>query len=204
MNEDRAIVRRGAFVATTEPWLGQIYRLRHRRFVVEQGKSYPGVSPDGTLVDAEDQRSRQIAYCEDGRLVAALRQTALQDVSPEGYLADLAVHARLLCAPETIVCSRFVTDEGGRSLRAVIALFRLAYQIGLDLNVRHSVLSTREELVSLFETFGYRQTGGSFEHPVAGTQIIMLLDLRDTDHLDRIGSPLARLASRKIAGEVLS
>lgn len=203
MNADRPIPQRGAFVATSEPRLGQIYRLRYRRFVVEQGKAYSGVLPDGTLIDAEDALSRQIAYFEDGRLVAALRQTALKDISPDGYLADLAVSARMTCAPSTIVCSRFVTEGDARSLRAVVALFRLAYEIGLDLGVRHSVLSTREALVSLFETFGYRQTGGSYEHPVAGTQFIMLLDLNDTDHLNRIGSPLARIAGRRSAGEVL-
>lgn len=204
MKGDRAPAQRGAFVATSEPWLGQIYRLRYRRFVVEQGKSYSGVLTDGTLIDAEDQTSRQIAYCEGGRLVAALRQTALKDLSPDGYLADLAMSARMICAPDTIVCSRFVTEGDARSLRAVVALFRLAYEIGLDLGVGHSVLSTREALVSLFETFGYRQTGGSFEHPIAGTQFIMLLDLNDTDHLNRIRSPLARISGRRTKGEVLT
>lgn len=181
----------GACVVQNDLSLEEIYRLRFRRYVLEQGKHYDGSdSNNGRLVDELDRNAVQLAYVSNGRIGAALRMSFLGHMSPGGYLDQLGVVLADRYPENLIICSRFIMEESVASLRSMVSLFRLAYRIGLESGARFSALSTRESLVVHFTTFGYRKTRDEFEHPVTGPQVVMVLDLNDADHLEAIRSPL--------------
>jgi hypothetical protein len=69
-------------------------------------------------------------------------------------------------------------------------MFQRVYLSGLAAGADRCLIATREGLIGIFTRFGFRQEGLSYYDPVAGPMHVLILQLRDFDHLRRINSPL--------------
>jgi hypothetical protein len=184
-------------IADGEEALHRIGRLRYQRFVVDQGQPY--ASADGTdqsLIDPIDELSVNLFVGDRDAISVALRLSWASDVSPADYLSLLrsSLPAEIAREP-TIICSRLITSTFHRSDMAnLVLIFRRAYEIGVLSGCVHSVLSTLPHRIPLFERFGYRPTGIELDDPIAGPQQVLMLDPRDFEYLEYVGSPFAAVA----------
>jgi len=178
-------------VLTTAAELQELYALRFRRYVEEQGKKYGGQQVNlGLLTDGLDAPSLNIAQLQSGGILAAVRLSVVSDIEPDHYLSPLRAIVEPTLGPRCMVCSRLVSTENRSGLRSIISLFRATYAIGLHHGGTHCAITTREDLRPVFEAFGYTFTGQSFEHPISGIQFVMVLEMTDYGRLERISSPL--------------
>ena len=173
----------------SEAELDQLYRLRHRRYVVEQGKPYPE-SLTGRLADELDPVSLNVGYFQQGRVAAAVRLSRLEDVGPLSYLAPLRDAVPSNSQRYAMVYSRLVAEPTDHPLVAMTSLFRAGCRLAVVHGGTKSVLSTRPDLQPIFEAFGFRSAGFDFQHPIAGHQIVMTFDLHDEGYLREINSPV--------------
>jgi len=173
--------------------LTELFRLRYRRYVVEQGKQYDGaVDAQEMLLDPVDRVALNIAEGRGDRISAAVRLCLAGDVRPEDYLWPLRNILEARFRDGCMICSRLVVDPPMLGLRSTVLLFRATYEIGLRHGGELCGLSTRPELVPMFAAFGYERTGDDFFHEVSGHQVVLILRMRDIGHLERTKSPLAQ------------
>ncbi len=181
-------------IADTDALLSRVGRLRYRRFVIDQGQKYPFDNHERNpkLIDPIDRFSLNLFLEKGSQLSTALRLSWCSDVSSNDYLDHL--HSRLpdhITNSRTVICSRLVTATNTRGdLGYIVVLFRRAFEIAILSGCTHSIISTLPQRTQLFQKFGFRETGSMLADPIAGTQLIMMLDLYDLDYLQSVGSPL--------------
>ena len=187
-------------VVRTAAELERIGRLRYQRFVVDQGQPYAASGGVEMLIDPIDRRSLNL-YVEDAKAISmAVRLSWCSDVAPDDYLALLrqSLPPDIACG-RTIICSRLIASSAGRSdLANLVVLFRRAFEIGTLSGCHYSVLSTLPHRIPLFERFGYRRMGICLDDRIAGAQEVLLLDLRDSAHMEAVNSPFL-VVTRQLA-----
>lgn len=177
--------------------LNDLYRLRYRRYVIEQGKNYDSMRDlNGLLTDPLDSVSLNIAETRAGKVGAAVRLCFLENVGHDDYLYPLVDLLHAQYGDSCMICSRFVIDPSILELRSTVRLFRAVYEVGLHHGGEVAALSTRPELLKTFGAFGYVATGQTFDHNVAGHQVVMVLHMKDSRRLHSVKSPLRSVLQR--------
>jgi hypothetical protein len=188
-------------IARSSHEVEEIGRLRYQSFVIDQGQLYQASSDENPmLIDPIDPLSVNLYVKEAAKISMALRMSWSSDVTPLDYLALLT--SRLpepLRAGPTIVCSRLISSYYAPDVKKLVILFRRAFEIGVRSGCTHSVLSTHQHRIPLFERFGYRNLGIAVDDPVAGTQHVLVLNLRDVAYMEKVSSPLEAVARRLLS-----
>jgi hypothetical protein len=169
--------------------LSEVYRLRYRRYVVDQGMEYPSIGAAGELEDPIDRTSLNLAYsATDGPVINAVRLTWLETIPQDDYYARLMDGVPSAEKFRTAVSSRAVAHVQS-DIRSTVTLWRCAYAISLASGCEKLIMSTKSEHLPLFFKFGWLRTGGLWESPISGIQMEMVLHLLDLPHLRAISSP---------------
>jgi hypothetical protein len=169
-----------------------IGRLRYDLYVARDGKPYECAdSKDGLLLEPVDAMSLNFCAMRDDRPLSAVRSTWAKDALHDPHLAPLVRAAWDQGLDETIVNSRFVVRDVRGAQATIMPLFRQVHRSGRLAGARYSLLATRNELIPMFERFGFRKAGVRIDDPVAGALHLLIFDACDLGHLESIRSPLA-------------
>lgn len=187
-------------VARSRNELEDIGRLRYDLYIARDGKAYAHADhARRCFLDAVDDVSLNFQARRGGRLVAAVRLTRAEDAFRDLQLAQLVKAAGLRRLSGVVLNSRFVVDPSPGSRRLIIPLLQQVYRAGLIAGARLCYLATRPQLASIFERFGFRVTGATFDDQVAGGMHVLRLDLLDAEHLVSSGSPLLPIFLNRFA-----
>jgi GNAT superfamily N-acetyltransferase len=176
-----------------------IFRLRFTGLIVEMGMPCPDrVRVEACIQDDADTTGHLFAATTpDGRLVGSILTNLLReglhapfDVLLQGIgeeappIGTLSVTSRLFVA----------STHRNTPLAARLAL--TVYQNGLEQGIDHDVIFVQSVLVPMYLRMGYRNLSiATLWHPQGLEVVPMLLDARDWDYLDRIGSIFRRAPS---------
>jgi len=178
-------------VAQDAAALEAIGRLRYDLYIARDGKAYAHADhARRCFLDVVDGVSLNFQARRGGRPVAAVRLTWAEDAVRDLQLARLVKAAGLRRPSGVVLNSRFVVDPSPGSRRLIIPMLQQTYRAGLIAGARICYLATRPQLAGIFERFGFRFTGATFDDQVAGLMHVLRLDLHDLEHLVSSGSPL--------------
>lgn len=182
---------RSVSIAKTHSDIRAIARLRYELYIARDRKPYGSADHDRRLfIDAIDDVSLNFQANRDDVLLAAVRLTMARDALRDPQTALVIKAADTTNLAKTSVTSRLAVRPIMSARRVIVPMFQEIYRCGLVIGIEHSLLATRLELRGIFERFGFRMTGRSFDDPVAGTLHVLRLDLIDRAYLVQINSPL--------------
>ena len=167
-------------VANTYARLREIGRLRHRQYVMAQGKPYASAVRDpATLLELADFTSVNLYAVDTYGLTAAMRIGPLLGSGHPRAAYFCEVAAELDVDPSrTLTCTRLVRDprHSGRHAVDLVSFVRLqTVQSGW----RWCLMQTSAALERFFERQNFVSTGRWIEDECAGRLQTMLLDTND-------------------------
>ena len=172
--------------------LERLGRLRYELFVERDGKGYAAVHASGSFLEKIDDLSLNLQATDHQRCLAAVRLTKGQDALTDRQLSAILLNCELARPPysDCLVLSRLIVRPESRARFNIPDLFRRTYRIGLMQGAQYAFIATRPALISMFERFGFVQSGRWLLDPIAGELHILVLQLRDREHLRMVSSPL--------------
>jgi len=179
-------------IAKTARDLEKVARLRYELYVERDHKRYDAQHDLRLFFDDVDLSSLLFYACSGNELGASVRLTRAADALRDPQL-KLLVEAANLSASEidtTVINSRFVMKPTLRIRALVYPLFQEVYVIGLLAGAQRALLTTRHDLIGIFERFGFRTMGIEIDDDIAGPLVPMELRPYDVSHLRAIRSCL--------------
>jgi CRP-like cAMP-binding protein len=188
-----------AAIARTEEERERVYRFRYRVYVDELGLSPPEADHAGRrLRDALDDVGVSLALVDGDEVVGSLRVVRLSDVrDPSPLVAKFGLEPALRAFGPTSVCttSRFMLDPRLRHGTAVFRLMQLAFESLPDARLNYGDCSPH--LVPFYEHLGYRRYTRAYNDTAYGFKVPILMLIGDRQRLERVRSPIARLAAAR-------
>jgi hypothetical protein len=188
---DRTLQLEIGIVKTAQD-LEQVARLRYELYIERDHKPYAAHHDLRLFCDEADPSSLIFYARSDGEIGASVRLTraadAFRDPQPTQLLNAANISAHELDV--TVINSRFVVKPNWRMRALAYPLFQEVYVTGLLAGAQRGLLTTRHNLVRIFERFGFRTVGVAIEDAVAGPLEAMELRLRDLSYLRAIRSAL--------------
>jgi predicted GNAT family N-acyltransferase len=170
------------------------YALRFAIYVDEMGRRQANADPLRREVrEPEDQSAHLlIARTSRGEVVGTARVHLKRDIP-----ASLASLYRLeQFAPfhptESSTTTKLMIDRRYRGTPLAVQIARACYDIGDAAGVSLNFIDCNAHLRPFFMKLGFRQVFADFIHADYGLVSPLVLALRDTEHLRRMGSPLLR------------
>jgi cyclic nucleotide-binding protein/N-acyl amino acid synthase FeeM len=186
--------------AGTEAERLAVYRFRYRVYAEEMGLSPPEADHQArVLSDPLDGPGISFALLDDGEVVGSLRLVYLEDLDDPGPLLQkfhLQPAIDELGSKAVCTTSRFMLDPRLRHGRAILQLMEAAYIHGVDRGVRLNYGDCSPHLVPFYEHLGYRRYARAYNDSSYGFKVPILMLARDQQGLERLRSPLARVAAR--------
>jgi len=178
----------------------RVHRFRYRVYVEEMGIETPEADADRRILcDPLDAHAVCWALLDGDRVVGTVRAAVLSDVPDptpliERYEMKPAVEA---FGPEAIALSgRFMLDPELRGGTAILRLMSAAFDDARERGVRLTYGDCSPHLLGLYEHLGFRRYARAFMDPDYGFKVPILLLLGDAEQLERVRSPLRRVARR--------
>ncbi|MEP6618808.1 MAG: cyclic nucleotide-binding domain-containing protein [bacterium] len=186
-------------VAATDDERHEIFRLRYRVFVHEQGKRRAGMDAQRKELTAQWDPLSVLWYAHDGMtIVGTMAQTI---IGPDFDVSPMPAALELASFPRTESCkvgysSRFAIAPEHRSAWVLPSLARSTYRHGRALGAKFDIMLTNPGLVPLFERLGYvRYTASGFHGSDHGLLLPMVLPASDHQHLRNTRSACLPAAS---------
>jgi predicted GNAT family N-acyltransferase len=182
----------GIGIVKTADDLEEVARLRYELYIQRDQKPYAAEHDLRLFCDDADPSSLIFYARSGGELGASVRLTRAADAFRDVQLTRL-VDAANLSATEvdtTVINSRFVMKPNWRMRALAYPLFQEVYVTGLLAGAQRALLTTRPNLVGIFERFGFRTMGPEIEDEIAGRLVLMELWPHDVPHLKAIRSVL--------------
>ena len=190
-------------IARKEADLNDIGRLRYELYIERDGKRYSSVEYAARqFLEPIDRVSLNFQARHMGRLLAAVRLVRAEDAILDPHLGLLVEAYRPCDIARTVVNSRLAVLPEHRARAVIIPMFQEVYRCGLLAGAKECLLGTRDELVSIFERFGFVRTETVVVDPVAKHMNVLCLQLDNVEYLTRINSPLAPIARFMLLGEM--
>ena len=181
------------FIASCAADIEQIGQLRYALFVERDGKQFPHANHDArTLIEPVDETSFVFGARLRNTIECSVRLTWLKKGINDPLIDNIAtVIAELgLEIDTTVVNSRLVVRPDNRAKFLIPSMFRAVYSCGFLGGAEHGVVAAKQSLVPMFEKFGFRKTERAIFDSYSGSLEILVLKLRDRDHLAHVRSPL--------------
>lgn len=96
------------------------------------------------------------------------------------------------------VTTKLTVAPFARRTRVSFLLSRATYAGALERGVEVDFCDCQPSRLHLFQRMGYRLMPGAGQHPVYGSSLRLRLDVRDIEHLERVGSPFAAVARKRL------
>jgi N-acyl-L-homoserine lactone synthetase len=178
-------------LATREPELTSVYRLRYRIYVEElRWTQHYADHIQRQIIDPLDNAAHQIVAWQNGRLVGFVRLNFCSEMDV-GYYDQLCQmnqvaddHPRA-----TSLCTRLMVIPHLRGSPLAVRLCSFCYAFALERGIKHNFIDTDDHLVPFFKRLGYVAHAPKAEHPEYGWVKPMHLNLHDKVHLVRVKSP---------------
>jgi GNAT superfamily N-acetyltransferase len=183
-------------IATTAEELSRIFAFRYRIFVQELGKPIRHADHANRLLsDRFDPLATQL-YVTDGKKIAgAIRiMNGRSHACPQmGHNFALSRFSPFRDEHFSFTSRLFILPEY-RGTRAFIALLKEIYDLARKRGSILDFIVCGPKMVRLYEQLGYRRYKEHGDDPDMGLIIPMLLILDDLPHMQRMKSPLYRMA----------
>lgn len=145
---------------------------------------------DDVLLGCRDTRTGKIVGCV--RATPASELAAIAS-SREEYALDAFPEAML---PEVAVATRLAVFKEYRGTVASLVLLEHMYEEGIRRGFQACVLTCEPGLYKMYLRTGFRPYARVHASPTGGWRLPMVLPVFDAAHLDRTGSPLAKVLRR--------
>ncbi len=174
-----------------------VYRLRYDIYVNE-GHAYKDVADHEHqfLTDAYDQSARLLHARVGDEVVGTLRLNWGADVPfSEEAMTTYEFQRFLPVVPreQIIIFSRFMTRPDyrstGLSFQLLSAMFAFFVEHGLQL----VFCDCRPHLINSYMRLGFRTYTQTYNDPIAGLLVPLVMVIEDLNHLEQLGSPLLPL-----------
>jgi hypothetical protein len=182
-----------------------LFAFRHRIYSVGLKASFDGAE-SGLLSDSMDALAVNYAALDNGRVVASLRSTDLAALDDPLALATRYGAADIASAigPERMVhAGRFGIDPEHRGGELLVRVLLHAAQEQVARGICAAIFDCSPYLLRTYESLGAIRTGASFNDPVLGYKLGMLLPLSHTAHFAASRSPFAALRPCEPAPQAL-
>lgn len=179
----------------------KIFEFRYRVYLDELHLSPPTADhARKRLWDPLDDVSVSHALLDDGEVVGSLRVTFLEDVpDPAPLIEKYSLQPAITGLGRSAICttSRFILHPRIRHGTAILRLMEAAYEHGASReSVRLNYGDCSPHLVPFYEHLGYRRYTRAYNDTAYGFKILIVMLVRDRQRLERVRSPLLRVASR--------
>lgn len=179
--------------------LEQACRLRYQVSVEEMHKKL-AIADDARREirdELDDDRSTILCAVADGEVIATMRLTwGAQDL-PAIYHQQFSLSRFADFPPDAIsFTSRLVVHKNWRGSAALGLLFNHGYELSRKRGSRINFCHCAPALVRLYEQVGFRRYADAIVDPEVGYHIPLLMLTEDAEHLQRVRSPLLRVARR--------
>lgn len=170
-------------IAQTEVQISTIGRLRYELYIARDGKTYAHADQtQKSFIEPVDRRSFNFQVTEkNARVLTAIRLTHAADAYDDPHLKLLLDASNMKNISRTVVCSRFIARPELRARAMIVPLFWEIYQSCVSIGAKHCLVGTRNELIGLFERFGFTLTGQKICDPIASEIHILNLDINAHD-----------------------
>ena len=128
--------------------------------------------------------------------VAGTVLTTDRGVGELGYYKDYFEMDQV--AGQVSVTTKLTVAPFARRTRVSFLLSRTTYAAALARGLDVDFCDCQPSRLHLFERLGYRQMEGEGQHPFYGSSLRMRLDVQDIEHLERVGSPFAAVARKRL------
>ncbi len=186
--------------AQTEEDRQAVFRLRYEIYHEEMNYTTAGLDhEDRTMSDPHDDAAHiYLAEDEDGRIVGTLRITwggdgPFSEDHEEAYSPSMFAEAARL--DEVVILTRFMVPEELRGSMVPVALFEAAGWFSREHGVSVCVCDAQPHLLNLYTGLGFRTFRSTYNDPMIGLMVPLVLLVDDVDHLRRIGSPILAFES---------
>jgi hypothetical protein len=186
--------------AQTEAERIAVFKFRYRIYAEEMGLSPPEADHQAKLItDSLDGPGISYALLEDDQVVGSLRLVYLDDVAdPTPLIEKFAMKPALADLGSSAICStsRFMLDPRRRHGKAILQLMERVYVDAAARGVRLNYGDCSPNLLPFYEHLGYRRYARAYNDTAYGFKVPILMVGRDREGLERLRSPLARIAGR--------
>jgi GNAT superfamily N-acetyltransferase len=182
-------------IATTNEEKERVFRFRYEIYIQELGWPVQADHQRKVIVDQMDE-SGHIFYCEDekGEIIAVSRVNLAKEGDIE-FAEEYELERFKPFYPENVsTITRFMIHPSHRKTTITSALTKDLYEFGLRNNIYLDFINTHPPLDDFYKRLGYRYYKPPIPHPDFGEAIPMVLVLPDVNHLEKVRSPLIRIA----------
>ncbi|MET3614945.1 putative GNAT family N-acyltransferase [Rhizobium aquaticum] len=175
--------------------LRAIGRLRYELFIERDGKKYEHADHRNRLfLEPVDFVSLNFSVGTKDSRSLSVRMTHAHDARADTHLKLIPQHSGLSDEElaHTVVLSRLAVRDDIQSKMQIPNVIRTVYEAGLSLGAKNALLAARQQMLALFDRFGFIRTRECFEDAVAGSMHIMRLDMTDRENLIACRSPLLK------------
>ncbi len=179
-------------IAKTAHDFAKVARLRYELYVERDQKPYAAQHDLRLFCDNIDLSSLIFSAHYGDELGASVRLTRAADAFLDPQLKLLAEAANLSTSEidTTVINSRFVMKPTWRMRALAYPMFQEVYVTGLLAGAQRALLTTRRDLIGVFEKFGFQTMGLQIDDDIAGPLELMELRMYDVTHLRSIKSSL--------------
>ncbi len=149
------------------------------------------------LYDDLDEYCESYGVFEDDQVLGSLRIVYLDDLpDPTPLIEKFCMQPAIESVGSSAICttSRFILDQRLRHGTIVFRLMQQAYKDAWDRGARLNYGDCSPHLLPFYEHLGYRRYRRGYNDTAFGFKVPILMLMGDLKLLERVRSPLARLA----------
>lgn len=186
-------------VANFETDRERIFRFRYAVYVEEMRRTQRYADHDRRRIEEPFDATAYLVIAEhEGEVVGTVRANF-------GGETDLGYYAELFRMPEVgaafphgvSLTTKFMVAPSFRSGTLAVRIAACIYEFGVSRGIRHDFLDCNAHLEEFFGRLGYVKHMPKVTHPEYGLVQPMRLDIFDSEHLRRVGSPFRRCKSMR-------
>jgi predicted GNAT family N-acyltransferase len=172
----------------------QVFKLRYKVFVEEMGKTpHHANHQHKTLIEPLDSSANIFSAFHNGKVVGTARnnlaRTSNLEYYPQLYKMDFVGNAH---PKYTSISGKLMVLKEFRGNQIAIHLIKENYRQMLIEGIKFDFSECDSSLVSYYNKLGYKSIG-TLNHPEYGEGTILMLDVLDLEHLERVGSPFKEI-----------
>jgi hypothetical protein len=184
-------------VADTDRELEAVFRLRYEVYIEEMGFKWDLADHENRLMGNPPGAPCTVLYAADGdRAVGTLRMQLGRDggLTPEDYQVYHLDRFTPQVPPERMaILTRYMTRPEFRDSDVPARLFDEMIRQLLDSGVQLLFCDCRPHLINTYLRWGFRPYAKTFNDPVAGLLVPLVMVLDDVPHFQRVRSRLLPL-----------
>jgi hypothetical protein len=173
-----------------------VYRFRYQLYVEEMKRFQQYADHDFKRVCEPLDTSGHIlaAYNREDKLVGTVRYNVGVDENFGIYTELYPLRQFIPFFPNSVsITTKLMVALSYRRSSLAFQLAMACYKNGLELGTCFDFIDCNPPLLGFFTHLGYWQTASSVRHAEYGDVIPLVLAMHDVQHLEKVGSPFARI-----------